>query len=105
MSRVLSILMIVIAAGLAWVWFVTGPSVLIGGPGKSDIVAVTRATLAGPPGTTTEADVATFTPKGLCSRNEDGSFACIVEMTIGETTKSAVIALQKDAAGNWVAVD
>lgn len=105
MSRFLSILMIVIVAGLAWVWFVPGPSILIGGPGKADIVSVTRATLAGPPGTTTEADVATFTPKGLCSKNDDDSFACIVEMTVGETTESAVIVLKKDAAGNWVAVE
>ncbi len=105
MRRIFPILLIGLVAGLAYIWFVAGPSILIGGPHKAAIVDATRAALAGPPGTTTEADVAAFTPKGLCNKGEDGSFACIVEKTLGGQTDSAVVVLRKDASGKWVAVE
>ena len=105
MRKLLTVLLIAVIAGLAYIWFIPGPSILLGGPAKADIVTATRTALQGPPGTTTEADVATFTPKGLCSKNDEGSFACIVEMTIGDKTESAITVLKKDATGAWVAAE
>ncbi|MDO5642551.1 MAG: hypothetical protein Q4G26_09240 [Paracoccus sp. (in: a-proteobacteria)] len=105
MRKFLTVLMIALLAGLAYTWFIPGPSILLGGPPKSEIVAVTRAALAGPPGTTTEADLATISPKGLCSKNDDGSFACIVEIALNDRSETLVSVLRKDASGAWVAAD
>lgn len=105
MRKFLTVLMIALLAGLAYIWFIPGPSILLGGPAKSDILRATRATLAGPPGATTEADLATISPKGLCHKNDDGSFACIVEITLNDRSETLVSVLKKDASGAWVAAD
>lgn len=104
MRRPLAIVLIAMLAGLAWLWFIPGPSILLGGPPKADIVFATRTALAGPPGTTTEADMARISPKGLCRRTDDGSFACAVEMRLGTRSETLVSLLKKDANGDWVAV-
>ena len=103
MRRILTILVIGAALGLAWLWLVPGFSVLIGGPDRSSIVTATRAALAGPPGTTMPGDVAAIRPIGLCNKAADGSFACAVEIMSGDSTETVVTVLSKDASGAWVA--
>lgn len=108
MRKFLNILVIVIAAGLGIGYFTVGPSFFLGGPKISDIVTVTRevmvATAPGP-AEAEAAKTATLTPKGLCSANDDGSHACIVEIAVeGAAPQTFVAVMRKSDTGAWVAV-
>ena len=103
MRRILTILVIGAALGLAWLWLVPGFSILIGGPDKASIAQVTRAALSGPPDASDPIQVATIRPIGLCNKAADGSFACAVEIMSGDSTETVVTVLTKDADGAWVA--
>lgn len=101
MGRVLAILIVGLAAGLAYVWLGTGFSIVIGGPDRSSIQTQTRAALMGPPGASSPEQVARIQPKGLCSAQGDGRFACGVAVIMGDRTETMVITLRKDASGQW----
>lgn len=103
MSRAISLIIILLVAAAAYIWFVPGPSIVMGGPSKSEIEAVTRESLAGNPGTSSMLDVATITPQGLCNKGDDGSFTCAVEVEAAGAVENFVTTLRKDADGNWVA--
>ena len=109
MRKVLNIIAFLIIAGVAAVYFVFGPSALIGGPKTSDIVDVSRAVMVKTASSTALADAAEtleITPKGLCSHNQDGSYACAVEMKIGTSEPTIFIAvLKKGADGVWIAAE
>ena len=85
-----------------------GPSVVLGGPTKATIVEVTRAVMlasAASPEQDAAAQAAEIIPQGLCSRNEDGSHACMVEITTpGDDPRSLISVLRKDAEGRWIPV-
>lgn len=109
MKTLLKLLPIVVVAGLAAIWFTVGPSVLFGGPKKSDIIAVTRAVMVAtaPDAALAEAaKTATVTPGGLCSKNGDGNFACMVDVRVaGAPVQSLVAVLKKGADGVWTAAE
>ncbi|AWD22885.1 hypothetical protein [Pseudogemmobacter blasticus] len=109
MKTFLKLFPLVVVAALAAIWFTVGPSVLYGGPKKSDIIAVTRTVMAAtaPDAALAEAaKAATVTPGGLCSKNNDGSFACMVDVQIaGAPVQSLVAVLKKGADGVWTAAD
>lgn len=105
----LNLLVVVIVAALAVAYFTVGPSFFIGGPKNSDIVATTRSVLAAAAPSPSEAERAqslSVKPKGLCNHNDDGSYACIVEITDSAAeAKSFVAVMKRDANGAWIAAE
>ncbi|MDZ4311981.1 MAG: hypothetical protein U1A24_15655 [Cypionkella sp.] len=109
MRKILNIIALLIVAGVAGIYFTLGPSFLIGGPKTSDIVDVSRAVLiatAADPSQANLAKAAKISPKGLCSHNQDGSYACLIDIEIeGTAPKSLVAVLKKGAGGAWIATE
>lgn len=107
MRKLLNILALAIVAGVAAIYFTLGPSFLIGGPKTSAIVDVARAVMVATAADAAQADLAKsakITPKGLCSSQPEGSYACIVDVEVAGASATTLIAvLKKDANGNWVA--
>lgn len=106
MSRALSYAVIAVLAALAVVYFTMGPSVLLGGPSKSDIVEVARqAMIASAPDDAAKklATEATISPRGICNSMPNGTYACIVEVVVaGQPATSMVSEMKKDSSGAWV---
>ncbi|AGT09630.1 hypothetical protein [Paracoccus aminophilus] len=107
MRGVVKLLVVIVLIGLGFVYFSLGPSFLLGGPKNADIVAQARlALIVGAP-TPAEADLARradLSPQGLCNRSGDGSFACLVDVSVeGTLARTFVAVLRKDANGNWTA--
>ena len=101
-----SIVILAVLAAAAAAFFFIGPSVLMGGPSKSEIERVSRE-IARETGHSLElAAGANITPKGLCSKHkQDGVFACIVELTVeGKEPETYVTEIRKDENGKWTAV-
>ncbi|MFV0410830.1 MAG: hypothetical protein ACK5LJ_14390 [Paracoccus sp. (in: a-proteobacteria)] len=109
MSRLFSsFFFLVVAGGLAYLWLVSGFSVLLGGPSKNTIVNVTREVMiATAPSEEFRqiAEDAQITPKGFCRKDDDGVFGCIVELKLNDETRTMVTTLRKDDAGNWIAAE
>lgn len=102
MSRLIVLAVLVIGAG---VYFLLGPSVVMGGPSKSEIERVSRevmrATMPSPE-LAKAAETATLSPKGICNKQGE-VFACMVDVSIeGSETKTFIAELRKDEKGNWV---
>ncbi|KIC35911.1 hypothetical protein RA27_22535 [Ruegeria sp. ANG-R] len=95
----------ILAAGAIAI-YMTGPSVLMGGPSYSEIERVSREAMRSSAPTTSIAATASnadVTPKGFCNKAGD-TFACIVEVVAeGQPPKTFVTELRKDENGNWVA--
>lgn len=108
MRRILNLISVVILLGGAAVYFTLGPSVFLGGPRSSDIVAVSRAAMVATSPDAAAAELARdarITPKGICSK-QDGTFACIVEIEVaGAPATTFVSVLRKGADGVWVAAE
>jgi hypothetical protein len=106
MSNRISLLALAVLLALGAGYLTLGPSVVLGGPTKATIVEVTRAVMlasAASPEQDAAAQAAEITPQGLCSRNQDGSHACLVEITTpGAAPRSLISVLRKDAGGGWI---
>lgn len=109
MSRILSYAVLVLLAALAVVYFTYGPSFLLGGPKKSDIIAVARqAAIDSAPDEAAKklAAEATISPRGICNGTTSGGYACIVDVTVTGAPKTAMVAvLKKGPNGEWVSGD
>ncbi|GLS87501.1 hypothetical protein GCM10010873_24750 [Cypionkella aquatica] len=109
MRKILNILAILVVGGVAAVYFLLGPSFLIGGPKSSAIIDISRAVMVATAATPAQADLAKaakITPKGLCSHQEDDSYACIVEVEVTGAAPTTLIAvLKKMSGGAWVAAE
>lgn len=103
MGKIARLLVLGAVLVLGYLWLVPGFSVVIGGPDKASIAQVTRDAISGPPDASDPGQVATIRPKGLCSKQDDASFACIVEITSGGVIETRVAVLKRNANGIWVA--
>ncbi len=107
MSNRLTFLALAVLAALGIGYLTLGPSAFVGGPTKSAIIHATRAAMiaaAASPEEDAAAQAAEITPEGLCSRQEDDSHACLVEITTpGAEPRSLVSVVKKGADGIWVA--
>ena len=103
MGRAIGLVVLGGVLALGYLWLVPGFSVVIGGPDKASIAQVTRDAISGPAEASDPGQVATIRPKGLCSKQDDASFACIVEITSGGVTETKVAVLKRNADGIWVA--
>lgn len=107
MGKLFSILIFAIVAAIVVGYFTVGLSFFLGGPKKGDIVAVTRGVMeatAPSPEAAAQARAATVTPKGICNKNDDGRFACIVDVSVeGAEMQSLVTVLAKSPDGTWIA--
>ncbi len=106
MKKAFPIILFTILAGLAVVYFIMGPSVFFGGPSKSTIVEVARTSAKEQLTGTASAvsiDRVDIKPKGMCSKMENGVFACMVDADIsGEGAQTFIVQAKKDQNGNWV---
>lgn len=101
MRKVVRILLVAIAAAIGIGYFTVGPNFFLGGPKTSDIIAFTRSVIAA--STPSTAGKVEISPRGLCSHNEDGSYACIVETSIdGADAKLFVAVMKRGHNGDWV---
>ncbi|MFV0293298.1 MAG: hypothetical protein ACK5II_08815 [Paracoccus sp. (in: a-proteobacteria)] len=108
MRKLSSLLLIGIIAGLAYIWFIPGINVVLGGPSKSVIVDITREVMvatAPSPDLAESAKSAKITPDLLCGRGNDDVFGCGVSVEVGGTVQHMITTLRKDDAGNWVDAD
>lgn len=104
MRKFLSIIVIAALVGIAAVYFMYGPSFLMGGPKTSDIINLSRSAMVASATGSAEADLAKtadISPKGLCNHVGEG-YACIVEVKInGAAPTSLVTVLKKGSDGTW----
>jgi len=108
-KRLFNIVLLLIIVGIAGVYFLWGPSALMGGPKNSDIIAVARAAMVttAPDGAAADlARAAKITPKGLCNSGTDGTTACTVTVeTTGTPAQTFVATMKKGPDGAWVAAE
>ncbi|MBA8879029.1 hypothetical protein [Phyllobacterium myrsinacearum] len=108
MRKFLGIIVIAALVGIAAVYFMYGPSFLMGGPKTSDIVNVSRSTMVATATSPSEADLARsadISPKGLCNHVGEG-YACIVNVRInGAAPTSLVTVLKKGSDGTWISAN
>jgi hypothetical protein len=107
MTNRFSLLALAVLLALGAGYLTLGPSVFVGGPSKSSIVQATRSAMiaaAASPEEDAAAQAAQITPQGLCSRNADGSHACLVEVTTPGTAPRSLISVLRKDAGGWIPV-
>ena len=106
MKKVISFLVLAVIAGLVVVYFVSGPSFLMGGPNKTAIVDVARSAMAATAPTADEAErvkTAQITPQGICSHMSNDDYACIVNVALdAQTTRPFVAVLRRSPDGGWI---
>jgi hypothetical protein len=109
MRKTINILAVVIVIGLAIGYFTVGPNFFLGGPKNSDIVDVVRGVMVATAPGSAEAErakTAKVVPKGFCNHSADGSYACIVDVTVeGSATTTFVAQLKKSADGGWISAE
>jgi hypothetical protein len=109
MRKTINILAFVIIVGVAVGYFTVGPNFFLGGPKTSDIVEVVRGVMAATSPNATDAErakTAKVVPTGLCSHSADGSYACIVDVTVeGSQTTTFVALLKKTVDGGWISAE
>lgn len=108
MKKLISIAVPAILGIVAGLYLVYGPNVLMGGPAKSSIIDVTRQVMQATAQTEVARQLATFAeiiPKGICSSQPDGVYACIVDVSVNGAPATSMVALLKKANGAWVAAE
>ena len=105
MRKIINIIVALLIVGIGVGYLVLGPSVVLGGPSKAEITRVTREVMEQTATSSDEsaiAKAATITPQGLCSKTDDGVFACMVEITAeGRAPQTLIAELKKSAEGVW----
>lgn len=104
-GKVIAYILVALIANLVFGYVVIGPSVLIGGPSKTNIIMATRAAMiAAEPNNVSGAQIADITPNGICRSTDGGGYACIVTVSVaGSADQVFVSELQKTTDGTWVA--
>ena len=105
MRRIVNVFLLLVAVGIGAGYLLLGPSVVLGGPSKAEIVRVTRDVMvltAATPEEDAKARSAAITPRGLCGQNDSGSFACLVEVDLGGTEPASFITVMQKTDAGWV---